>query len=190
WKYTAPERFTAPVVNHEVDIYALTCVLHECLTGSPPYWADDVGALISAHLRAPIPRPSQLQTAIPSAFDDVIARGMAKDPLKRYARAGDLAMAAYHALSGPDQERVAAIVKSSGEATRPDGEFEPSSGPSASPRRDQTTDAASPPDSPRMPDTLPRFGLEDGGWPSEIGTPPPGPRPPWTTPRKQRPWPL
>jgi serine/threonine kinase PknH len=106
WKYTAPERFTDPVVNHEVDIYALTCVLYECVTGLPPYQADSSGDLASAHLMERIPQPSQLQPGLSGAFDDVIARGMAKDPQERYATAGDLALAADEALRSEDQDRV------------------------------------------------------------------------------------
>jgi serine/threonine-protein kinase len=205
WKYTAPERFTASVVNHKVDIYALTCVLHECLTGSPPYWADSAGALISAHLVEPIPRPSQLQPAISSAFDEVIAHGMAKDPLERYASAADLALAAYEALSAPDQQQTADILKSSQEATRPDAEFELPSAPTASstpsvPTSHRSADAphyepslseslpkpSSPAESPQTRGAIPRFGLGGSGWPGEFGTPPPEPPAPWVTPRKQR----
>ena len=93
--YMAPERFSNAEVTHRVDIYALACVLYECLTGSPPYAIGDLPALITAHLTAPIPRPSQFRSQIISAgFDDVIARGMAKKPKDRYASAGELAAAA------------------------------------------------------------------------------------------------
>ena len=92
--YMAPERLSAGgEVDRRVDVYALACVLYEFLTGSPPY-SGDIPALISAHLTAPIPRPSQHRPGIPAAFDNVIARGMAKQPTERFASAGELARAA------------------------------------------------------------------------------------------------
>src|SRR5271156_6691403 len=85
WKYMAPERFTNDEVTYRADIYALACVLHECLTGSPPYRADSAGVLVSAHMTGPIPQPSTLRSGVPKAFDSVIARGMAKKAPDRYA---------------------------------------------------------------------------------------------------------
>jgi serine/threonine-protein kinase len=119
WKYMAPERFSDAEVTYRADIYALACVLFECLTGSPPYRADSAGVLISAHLTDPIPAPSQHRPDIPDAFDAVIARGMAKRPEDRYASAGDLALAAKQALSSPDRDRAATIVRRSQEAALP-----------------------------------------------------------------------
>ena len=100
WQYMAPERlFGRPeAVTHRVDIYSLACLLHECLTGSPPYRGDSLTELASAHVSQPIPRPSTARLSVPSAFDGVIARGMAKSPDHRYASAGELASAARHAL--------------------------------------------------------------------------------------------
>jgi serine/threonine kinase PknH len=119
WKYAAPERFVNEQSTPSVDIYALACVLHECLTGAPPYRADTTGTLITAHLTEPIPQPSQQRTGIPPAFDAVIARGMAKNPSDRYTTAGELAQAANDALSAPDQDRAEHIVERSADATAP-----------------------------------------------------------------------
>ncbi|OBF06927.1 serine/threonine-protein kinase PknH/PknJ [Mycobacterium sp. 852002-10029_SCH5224772] len=119
WKYMAPERFSDAEVTYRADIYALACVLFECLTGSPPYRADSAGVLVSAHLMEPIPAPSQRRPDIPKAFDAVIARGMAKKPEDRYASAGDLARAAKEALSNPDQDRAATILRRSQDAALP-----------------------------------------------------------------------
>jgi serine/threonine protein kinase len=83
YAYMAPERFTNDEVTYRADIYALTCVLHECLTGSQPYPGDSVSVVITAHLMQPIPRPSAERPGIPPAFDQVIAQGMAKKPEDR-----------------------------------------------------------------------------------------------------------
>jgi serine/threonine-protein kinase len=119
WKYMAPERFSNDEVTYRADIYALACVLHEALTGSPPYRADSASTLVTAHLLDPIPKPSDVRSGIPRAFDAVIARGMAKKPEDRYASAGDLALAAHEALSDPDQDHANNIVRRSQEATLP-----------------------------------------------------------------------
>jgi serine/threonine kinase PknH len=119
WKYMAPERFTNDEVTYRADIYALACVLHECLTGAPPYRADSAGVLVKAHMSDPIPQPSTVRAGIPKAFDAVIARGMAKKPEDRYASAGDLALAAHEALSTPDQDHASDILRRSQEATLP-----------------------------------------------------------------------
>jgi serine/threonine-protein kinase len=127
WKYSAPERFTEAEATQSVDVYALACMLHECLTGAPPYRADSAGMLITAHLMEPIPQPSQSSPGIPRAFDAVIARGMAKDPKDRYGSAGDLALAANDALSALDQDHVGDIVERSQKATLPTTDVEPPS---------------------------------------------------------------
>lgn len=101
--YMAPERFGSGPVTHRADIYALACVLHQCLTGAQPYPADSVSMLVTAHLMEPPPQPSRLRPDVPAAFDAVVARGMAKPPEDRYASAGDLAADALAALddAGP-----------------------------------------------------------------------------------------
>lgn len=101
WAYMAPERFRDEPTTPAVDIYGLTCVLFEALTGSLPFPSDRAEQVIGAHLSAPPPRPSALNGRIPRALDDVIACGMAKYPADRYTTAGGLARAAKRALAGP-----------------------------------------------------------------------------------------
>lgn len=112
YKYMAPERFGSAEVTYRADIYALACVLCECLTGSPPYRADSIERAIAGHLTEPPPRPSQLRPgSIPPALDQVVAKGMAKNPEERYRSAGELGNAALDALTAPEQNRAAAILQ-------------------------------------------------------------------------------
>src|SRR3954463_5719441 len=119
YAYMAPERFTQDEVTYRADIYALTCVLHECLTGSQPYQGDSVSVVITAHLMQPIPKPSEERPGFPAACDTVIAKGMAKKPQDRYVSAGDLAIAANDALSkgDQDQDQAATILQRGQDAT-------------------------------------------------------------------------
>ncbi|MCF6388165.1 serine/threonine protein kinase [Mycobacterium sp. MBM] len=123
YAYMAPERFTGGEVTYRADVYALTCVLYECLTGSQPYPGDSVSTVITAHLMQPIPAPSRTRPGIPPAFDGVIARGMAKNPADRFASAGQLAAAATDALSVRDQSQAAHIVQRGEAATTPGPQF-------------------------------------------------------------------
>jgi serine/threonine protein kinase len=99
--YMAPERFTSDRTDARADIYALTCVLHECLTGSQPFPGDSLERQITNHLTMPPPRPSTMQPGISPQMDQVIAAGMAKNPDQRYATTKDLAVAARAALTAP-----------------------------------------------------------------------------------------
>ncbi|MBS9534900.1 protein kinase [Mycobacterium sp. M1] len=117
YNYMAPERFTGTDVTYRADIYSLACVLNECLTGAPPYRSETIERMIAAHLTEPPPHPSaERPGSIPPGFDQVIARGMAKRPEDRYRSAGELAAAAHQALTAPQQDQAATILRKGAEA--------------------------------------------------------------------------
>jgi len=101
WQYMAPERIEGGDVDARADIYALACVLYECLTGAQPYSGDGAPSQIAGHLTIPPPRPSITRPGVPANFDAVIAKGMAKDPNDRYRTTLELASDARSAVTAP-----------------------------------------------------------------------------------------
>ncbi|MFZ2241717.1 MAG: serine/threonine-protein kinase [Gordonia amarae] len=99
FNYMAPERFTTDHIDHRSDIYALTCVLYEALTGTRTFPGDTLERQFAGHLNTPPPKPSAV--GLSPAFDTVIATGLAKDPAQRHQNAKDLAVAARNALEAP-----------------------------------------------------------------------------------------
>ncbi|QLL05636.1 serine/threonine-protein kinase [Mycobacterium vicinigordonae] len=92
--YLAPERLGGSRIGPPSDIYSLTCVLYECLTGRPPFEHDEEREVLNAHIFGAPPRPSIMRRAVNRDFDGIIARGMAKQPAARFVSAAELASAA------------------------------------------------------------------------------------------------
>jgi YVTN family beta-propeller protein len=98
--YAAPEQFEGKPLDARTDVYSLSCVAYECLTGEVPFQREQEAAVMYAHLRDAPPRPSASRPDLSPAVDGVISRGMAKRPDDRYPSAGSFAGALRGALPG------------------------------------------------------------------------------------------
>src|SRR6201991_4133502 len=101
WAYMAPERFNTGQSAPSSDIYALACVLYQCLTGELPFPGDTLEQVAVSHMVMPPPTPSKGRATIPTAMDGVIATALAKQPTDRYASAMQMAAAARQAITDP-----------------------------------------------------------------------------------------
>ncbi len=104
--YMAPEHLEAEGVGSPADIYALTCLTIETLTGEVPFPRDTDAAVMYAHVVDPPPSVSQRRPELPEALDEVIAAGMAKDPDDRPATARALLTEMLRALGRPVPARL------------------------------------------------------------------------------------
>ena len=96
--YSAPEQIQGRAVDGRTDQYALACVAYQLLTGAVPFERDQGMAVLLAHLSEPPPSLGSRRPDLPAAADQVLARGMAKVPEKRYGSCRDFADALREAL--------------------------------------------------------------------------------------------
>jgi serine/threonine-protein kinase len=82
--YLAPEQIEGRTVDGRADAYSLACAAFEMLSGAPPFRRDQSLAVMWAQLSAPPPPLTGARPDLPAAVDQVIFRGLAKDPEDRY----------------------------------------------------------------------------------------------------------
>jgi serine/threonine protein kinase len=93
--YMAPEQIRDDLgeTDGRADIYAVGAVLHEMLTGQPPFEGKSMAALLQAQLHeAPSP-PSAVRAWVSAALDAIVLRALDKQPARRFQTAGDMARA-------------------------------------------------------------------------------------------------
>jgi serine/threonine protein kinase len=88
-EYAAPEQIRGGDVDGRADVYALGCLLHECLTGLPPFQRSSAAQTLFAHMEEQPPDASRRNPRLDSAVDAVIARALAKTPDERYQNCRD-----------------------------------------------------------------------------------------------------
>src|ERR1700704_5366001 len=88
--YFSPEQAQGLAVDGRSDVYSLGVVLYELVCGGVPFVADSPVSVAYKHLREqPVP-PSQRNTDVPPALEQIIMSALAKDPDHRYQSADDM----------------------------------------------------------------------------------------------------
>jgi serine/threonine protein kinase len=86
--YMAPEAALgedeAPELASRRDIYALGCIAYELLTGRPPFTGQTDMNVLSQHVLQEAVPPSKIRPGLPTGYDEVVLKALAKDPWKRY----------------------------------------------------------------------------------------------------------
>jgi serine/threonine-protein kinase len=81
--YMAPELVNGQEATSATDLYALGCVLFECLTGRPPFTASNVFELLMSHVDREPPSIAAVRDDVPAAVDEVLGHALAKEPPAR-----------------------------------------------------------------------------------------------------------
>lgn len=113
--YLSPEQALGAAVDQRGDLYQVAGLLHFALTGRPPFPRATPAQTMAAHVSAPPPVPSALDSRIPAAVDELVVRGLTKDPAARPASATAMA-ADVRALLGEADPAPGGAVRASGSA--------------------------------------------------------------------------
>lgn len=88
--YMAPEQARRGNVDARADVYACGAMLFELVVGRPPFEAESAAGVLAKHASEPPPRPSALTQGLPTGYDAIVLRALAKDPSERFQSAREL----------------------------------------------------------------------------------------------------
>ena len=113
--YISPEQAMGEPATAASDRYALAVVAFELLTGEKPFQAEHFAAQARAQIEDDPPRVSELDPELSERVDDVIDRGMAKDPDDRWGTAEEFVERLGESLTPPPRRKPVPATT----ATRP-----------------------------------------------------------------------
>jgi Tol biopolymer transport system component len=91
--YMSPEQATGGKLDGRSDIYSLACVLHEMLSGKPPFTGPTAQSVVTKHLTQAPPTTTSPIARVPVPVARAIARALAKAPADRFGTAAEFAAA-------------------------------------------------------------------------------------------------
>jgi eukaryotic-like serine/threonine-protein kinase len=99
--YLAPERLEGREADVASDLFAFGAVMYEMATGRRAFTGGSAAAVIAAVLHTDPPSPSSIEPAVPSNFEWIIQKALAKNPEARWQAAGDMVEVLRWAARGP-----------------------------------------------------------------------------------------
>lgn len=100
--YIAPEQAYGLEIDGRADLYALSVMLYEMITGVPPFDTDEVGALLRMHISSPVPTFADVapDVDVPKEVEQLILHGLEKKADKRVGSAKEYIARIDEILSG------------------------------------------------------------------------------------------
>ncbi len=89
--YMPPEQISGQAIDRRVDVFALGCMLYECVVGARAFQGPTEPAIMHAIMRGEYTPPSKARPGVPTSLDAIIAKALASDPSKRFRTADALA---------------------------------------------------------------------------------------------------
>ena len=88
--YISPEQAKGGYTDNRSDLYSLSVVMYEMMTGRPPYDGESAVAVAIQHINGGAATPSTLNPNIPGALEQIILKGMALEVKDRYVSATEM----------------------------------------------------------------------------------------------------
>jgi len=88
--YISPEQAKGGHTDTRSDLYSLSVVMYEMMTGRPPYDGESPVAVAIQHINGGAVMPSTLNPNIPSGLEQIIMKGMALEIQDRYVSATEM----------------------------------------------------------------------------------------------------
>jgi serine/threonine protein kinase len=101
---------TAREVDAKADLWALTVVAYQCLTGELPFVGETLGMVCVAICKGTYTAPSQLTPELPPGVDAWFERGLNKDPARRFTSGKELALAFLRLLPREGDELLEPMI--------------------------------------------------------------------------------
>ena len=105
-RYMSPEQVSGKDIDARSDLYSAACVIYEMIAGRSPFDAESNVDLAAKHLSdTPEPPSKFTPLEVPAGLDEVILKGLAKNPDERYQSAAEFAQALV-SVARPSEETV------------------------------------------------------------------------------------
>jgi hypothetical protein len=103
--YIAPEQAYGQPIDGRADLYSLSIMMYEMITGVPPFDADEVGTLLRMHVSAKVPTFGEVapNVEVPEAVEALIRKGLEKKADDRVASAKEY-IDRIDQIIGPEEE--------------------------------------------------------------------------------------
>ena len=88
--YISPEQAKGGYTDNRSDLYSLSVVMYEMMTGRPPYDGESPVAVAIQHINGGAVMPSTLNPNIPGGLEQIIMHGMELETKDRYASATEM----------------------------------------------------------------------------------------------------
>lgn len=89
--YMSPEQIMGKKVDNRADIFSLGVILYELATGQRPFSGENISTIMYKIVNERPPRVTDVERSLPTAYEKIIERAMAKDPNERFSSCSQFA---------------------------------------------------------------------------------------------------